>query len=236
MSEDQYKRIADEYLREYGAGLRSELDDMERQPIIRDTRSLDRRVRSGIAALKRPQYMRYTGLIAACVVIALITTLVLRSFPGRVGAPAAGPDMYSPAPSAAPSPSSSAAPSAAPSTPPAMAPSGSPPAEAYEILPLSFNIPGQFSVASVEQDVNKTIYRLNDNRLDDVVITMELSGDISRYDELTEIQMGRGYAFASSGNGYNLLALRDDGSDILYTLTCKYDINTLVLLGNNILI
>ena len=89
---------------------------------------------------------------------------------------------------------------------------------------------------SVEQDVNKTVYHLNDNKLDDVVITLERSGDISRYDTLTELTIKGNNVFGSSGNGYNLLTFKDEESDILYVLTCTYDINTLVLLGNSILI
>ena len=86
-------------------------------------------------------------------------------------------------------------------------------------------------MAAMEQDGEKTIYHLDDSMLDDVVITLERSGDISRYDTLTEIPIGGRNAFGSSGNGYNLLAFVDEDSDILYVLTCKFDINTLVLLG-----
>jgi len=225
LKENQYKRIADEYLRAYGAELRSELEDPERRPLMRDEISFDLRMRREIAALKRPRYKRYAGLIAACLAIALLTPLVLRLYPGSVGAP--GSDSYSPAPTA----SSEASPAASPE-----APSASSPVEPYEILPLSFTIPDRFSVMSVEQDVNKTVYRLNDNKLDDVVITLERSGDLSRYDTLTELTIRGNSAFGSSGNGYNLLTFKDEGSDILYVLTCKYDINTLVLMGNSIMV
>jgi len=91
-------------------------------------------------------------------------------------------------------------------------------------------------VASVEQDVGKTVYRLTDSKMDDVVMTLERSGDISQYDTLIELSIGGRSAFGSSGNGYSLLAFEDGHSDILYVLTCRYDINTLVLLGESILI
>jgi len=217
--------MADEYLRAYGTELRRELEETERRPLMRNDASFDRRMRREIAALKRPRYKRYAGLIAACLAIALLTPLVFRLYPSHIGAP--GSDLYSPAPTASSEASSTATPAA---------PSATSPTAPYEILPLSFSIPGRFSVMSVEQDVNKTVYHLNDNKLDDVVITLERSGDISRYDTLTELTIKGNNVFGSSGNGYNLLTFKDEESDILYVLTCTYDINTLVLLGNSILI
>ena len=239
MNENQYKRIADEYVREYGAQLRRELEEIEKRPVLLSAPSLERRIKRETTGVKRVRYMRYVGLVAACVVIALLTPLVLQLYPGDVAEQPS--DAYAPAPEA---PSSdvnaeqtpalhSPAPVAPPSDgyvkPPDVGPS-------YEVLPLSFDLPRQFSMASVEQDVEKTIYHLDDNNLDDVVITMERNGDISRFETLTELPISGHNAFGSSGNGYNLLAFRDDNSDILYVLTCKYDINTLVLLGESILI
>jgi len=84
--------------------------------------------------------------------------------------------------------------------------------------------------------MGKTVYRLNDVMRDDVVLTLERSGDISQYDTLTEISIGGNSVFGSSGNGYSLLAFVDTETDIMYTLTCKHDVNTLVLLGYSILI
>ena len=230
MNDYSYKKIADEYLRRYGAGLRHEMEEIEKRQPTYITPSLDRRVSRGIAALKRPRYMRYAGLIAACLAIALLTPFILRLYPGRIWTP--GPDEYSPAPTSSPATSSTTS----PATSPVESPTTPPKAPTYEILPLSFKIPAQFQMASVEQDGEKTIYCLDDSMLDDVIITLERSGDISRYDTLTELPIGGYSAFGSSGNGYNLMAFIDEDSDILYVLTCKYDINTLVLLGESILI
>ena len=244
MNDKQCIRIADEYLRQYGAQLRGELDLIERDGPTYITPLLDRRVRREIAALKRPRYIKYAGLVAACLAIALLTPFVLRSNQGRVGEQS--PGIYTPnesqdgtpRPGAEPSDTRPGASTDAPAEPgtPAPAESPTPPSsEVYEVLPLSFQIPDRFTVDSVDQDFGKTIYHLRDDNLDDVVITLERSGDISKYNDLLEIPVGAGYAFASGGNGYNLLAIMDDGSDILYTLTCRHDINTLVLLGSSII-
>jgi len=104
------------------------------------------------------------------------------------------------------------------------------------LLPLSFDLPAQFTVASVEQDIERTIYHLKDNMLDDVILTLERSGDISRYDTLVALSISGHNAFGSSGDGYSLLAFTDEGNDILYVLTCKHDINTLVRLSESILV
>ena len=271
MNDTQYKILADEYLRQYGAQLRGELDSIERDGPTYITPLLDRRVRRGIAALKRPRYIKYAGLVAACLAIALLAPFVLRLNQGRVGEQS--PGIYAPpvsqdgtsrpgAETAVPSdkrpgastdsparPGTPASPDApaGPGTPaspdsparpgtPASPDSPAPPSsEVYEALPLSFQIPARFTVASVDQDVGITIYHLRDDNLDDVVITLERSGDISKYNDLLEIPVGAGHAFASGGSGYNLLAIMDEGSDILYTLTCRHDVNTLVLLGGSII-
>ena len=224
MGEGQYKRIADEYVREYGAQLRRELEAIEQRQITPGVSSLDHRVRRGTGAVKRMRYTRYTGLIAACLVVAILTPFLLRFYISQPGD--TGSNLYPSAPTTSPTETGKAPPDDAQQSE----------AQPYEILPLSFNMPSQFQMESVEQDVEKTIYRLNDERLDDVVITLERSGDISRYDTLTEVPIGGNNAYGSSGDGYNLLAFIDEDSDILYVLTCKYDINTLVLLGNSILV
>jgi len=209
VDEDQYKRIADEYLQEYGAQLRRELEEIEQRQNTPAVSSLDHRVLRRTGAIKRIQYTKYTGLIAACLVVALLTPLIFRLYVSQPDT--VGPGMQSPAPTI-------------------------PRSETYEILPLSFDIPSQFNMASVKQDAEKTIYHLNDDMLDDVVIMLEQSGDISRYNTLTELSISGHNVFGSSSDGYNLLAFIDEDSDILYVLTCKYDINTLVLLGRSILI
>ena len=221
MNENTYKRIAEEYLREYGSQLRRELDGLEAHGSLPDTLSLDRRVRLGIASRKRVTYLRYAGLVAACLVFAVLTPLILRFSLGNVTDPT---DSTSPT---------------SPTSPGYISDSAAPdmiPAEGYEILPLAFSLPGQFSVASVDQDNEKTVYHLTDSKLDDVVLTLEHSGDVSRYDALTEVTIGGRSAFADSGNGYSLLAFTDEESDVLFVLTCKYDVNTLVLLGESILV
>jgi len=213
MNENPFKRIANEYLLEYGSELRRELEGVELLPDSIATLSLDRRVRREIASLKRARHLRYTGLIAACLAVALLTPLILNIYPSRYEAPGSGLT------------------SAQPAKPPA-----EPYVEVYEILPLTFNIPDQFIVSSVEQDVEKTVYHLKDSKLDDVVMTLERSGDVSPYDTLSVLPIGGHSAFGSSGNGYSLLAFREEESGVLFVLTCKHDINTLLVLSKEILI
>lgn len=205
MPENLYKQIADEYLREYGAQLRRELDSLEQGSPGGVTPALDSRVRRGIAAHKRARFIKYTGLVAACLIIMLAAPFLLRLAPdySLVSEPGARTNA---------------------------------PTVAYETLPLSFTLPAQFTIASVEQDLEKTVYHLKDSQLNDVILTLERSGDIARYNNLTALSIGGHSAFGSDSGGYSLLAFADKDSRILYVLTCKYDINTLILLGERILI
>lgn len=219
MSERLFKRMANEYLHEYGARLRRELSDAGQDPAgLRISPARELRMRRDIASIKRARYIRYAGLIAACIIVAISLTVLPDLYSSRTDT-----GEYAPAPAATPA--------ATPSAVPAVTPSA-----VYETLSLTFDLPVQFTAASVEQDIEKTVYCLEDKKSDDVIMTLERRGDISRYDTLTSISIGGHTAFGSSGNGYNLLAFVTEENDVLYVLTCKYDINTLIILGESILI
>lgn len=203
MNEELYKHIAAEYLRQSGAELRGELNELSKVPQL--TPALDKRVNSRINALRRGRYARITGIAAACLAVMLLIPSVLY-FYQNAGAPA-GPE-----PGVITEPS----------------------APVYEILPLSFVVPDQFSVASVEQDVEKTVYYFENSELDNVVMTLERAGDTALFGELTPVSINGYDAYGSSGSGYCLLAF--EKQDILYVLSCKNDINTLVKLSKSILV
>lgn len=103
----------------------------------------------------------------------------------------------------------------------------------YELLPLSVSLPSRFSVSSVEQDREKTVYKLEHSLRDPVVMTLEQDGDTSFFETLTPVALGTEQAYGRSEDGYQLLAFEKQG--ILYVLTCAYDINTLADLGRSIL-
>lgn len=115
---------------------------------------------------------------------------------------------------------------------------GSPPdlsdgAQGFEVIPLSFTLPPQFTQTAFEQDREKSIYYLDDALKDNVVMTLVNASDIPERDALTKLQIGGTDVYAASEEGYRFLTFVSDG--VLYELTCQYDINTLLLLGEAIL-
>ena len=102
----------------------------------------------------------------------------------------------------------------------------------YELLSLSFEMPENFSVEKVEQDIEKTIYYLADSRLDDVVMTMEKVSESKEYGELRPLIINDTTVYGASRAEFKILKFEKD--DVLYVLTCKHDINTLLELSENI--
>lgn len=225
--EKALRRIAEEYLRKYSGELRRELDALD-QTRAMPTPELDRRVHERVAKIKRARRRKLLGgLAAACIVLALLTPAVWQRYSQSQLSP---PETsQQPTQSSGGAQPSEGAPSEA--APPASAVQPEP---NYEILPLAFTLPEQFSVASVEQDIKKTVYTLDDTMLDPVVMTLEQSGDTAFFDSLTPITVEGHEAFGRSGDGYSLIAF--EKQDILYVLTCEHDINTLTGLSRNILV
>lgn len=104
---------------------------------------------------------------------------------------------------------------------------------AMEAAPLSFTLPDNLSVASTEQDRDMTIYYLDDTRLDPVVMQMESTETAAlNTTGLVEIEIEGRRVYAASTDSYNLLTF--EYQEMIYTLTCVHDINTLTGICNNI--
>ncbi|MDR3120394.1 MAG: hypothetical protein LBU58_03525 [Clostridiales bacterium] len=100
---------------------------------------------------------------------------------------------------------------------------------AYEVIPLGFTLADGFSIAGVEQDIERTIYYVADARNDDVVITLRQGGGAARAGLWAlEIPIGgeRQAAYGVYGADYSLLTFERGG--VVYEMTCKYDLNTLL--------
>lgn len=96
-------------------------------------------------------------------------------------------------------------------------------------LALTFMLPDNFTVASIDYDDGQTVYKLDDMLQDDVVLTLQHDeGAPADYDGMLQIPIGGVTTYARSTNDYHLLLF--SYGDVLYTLSCRYDINTLVAL------
>lgn len=118
------------------------------------------------------------------------------------------------------------------SPPPAGSTSPSAPA-ADTLLPLSFALPDNLRVASSEWDNGQSIYRLREAAQDDVVLVMEPSGTFAAPDGFSPLSIDGSTAYARCTRDYNLLTFSAGG--ITYTLSCRYELETLVALSREIL-
>ncbi|HBU11373.1 MAG TPA: hypothetical protein DEB31_01165, partial [Clostridiales bacterium] len=102
-----------------------------------------------------------------------------------------------------------------------------------EVIPLGFTLPDNFSVTAVEQDVGKTVYYLQDMRLDDVVLTLERSDGFIVPDGMSEYEINGQTAYGVYKPDYSFLTFESGG--LIYEMTSKHDLNTLLELGAAIL-
>ena len=207
------KELADRYTEADGARLRAEASQLDRSGPAQDMSRLDRRVRQMTEGRRRMPWKSMGAALAACLVLALVVPRLL----GLTG------NDYSAAPADSSASSSEAALEGAPEE-----------AEAdYAVIPLSFELPDNFTVNEVEQDRERTIYHIEDAQQDDIVMVLRYATGDEAYDDLTPIPMGGGMAYGRSEEGYNLLCFEESG--IYYELTCRHDINTLAEIGRSVL-
>jgi hypothetical protein len=115
---------------------------------------------------------------------------------------------------------------------PAASESADAPSSSFEIIPLSAQLPEGFTQIGFEQDNEKSVYYLSDQFQDDVVVTLEASITPPETTGLTPLSLGETEAYGAQEDGYSLLTFQNDG--VLYTLTCRHDINTLLRLGRGL--
>lgn len=101
-----------------------------------------------------------------------------------------------------------------------------------DIIALAFELPETMEVSKVEQDKGQTIYYIADNNLDHVVLTAEKGDDVVLSGFLHRTQMNGTSVYYKDLTDYKIVEVNKDG--ILYTLTCKYDINTLMAITEKI--
>ncbi len=102
----------------------------------------------------------------------------------------------------------------------------------YEVMPLGFELPEGFSVTKVEQDIERTVYYLNDPKSEGVVMTLEKAEGPVPHEGLDAIQLGGKQAYGLETEDYGILLIQDGG--ILYTMTCGRGMGSLLELGGSI--
>jgi hypothetical protein len=100
-------------------------------------------------------------------------------------------------------------------------------AQGPALIPLGFSPSGGFAVLESMEDDGKSVYVISDAQKDDVVAVLSRGGAVDR-EGLAPIPIGGGEAYGAYHADYSLLTFEKGG--VVYVLTCRYDINTLIRL------
>lgn len=212
------KELAQKYADQYGYRLRQEMEQLEKENVTYLTPRLDQQVKNLLSPRKNnKRYIRMFAAIAACLVFAFILP-----FTGQFLSQNSGE-------SAAPMPSETAQSQQEQPEPPPVSEKPQ-----YEAIPLQFTLPNNFSVSAVEQDIEKTIYYLADAYQDPVIMTLKNQDTGLETAGLQRLFIGNAAVYGYSCADYHLLTFEKDG--LVYEMTCRYDMNTLVKLGEGILV
>lgn len=106
------------------------------------------------------------------------------------------------------------------------------PSSADSVIAFTYTLPANLSMESYKQDQGQTIYYLKDQQEDDVIMTLE-KGALPDVSALTRYSVDGYAAYGRETADYQLLLFQKEG--ILYTLTCRYRLDTLLKLAKNIL-
>ena len=239
--DEGFKRLAQGYAQQLGEETRKELDALQAAGYPTDTRRLDRRVLG-----QTTQRRRKTGWIAGVVAAALLLTLVpmaVRNAANPQRSDTAQSDTHAPDMAAeatgapditaeAPSDSDTAAKTTG--TPEMTGtPETTDDTDIPAVLVALSALPEGFSIADSWQDHGQSIYRLANAAQDDVVVTLEPGGQQATRG-LTPVTVLSTPAWATANADYALLTYQQ--GNVLVTMTCRYDVNTLVALGTGLVL
>ena len=105
--------------------------------------------------------------------------------------------------------------------------------QSSQLIPISFTMPDNLSVASKKLDNGQSVYRLDNTTGDSIVMTMERDVGLPDTSQLSDVNINGYTVYAAQTADYNFIAFTKDG--VTYTMTCRYQIETLVELSENIL-
>ena len=105
--------------------------------------------------------------------------------------------------------------------------------ETRQLIPLDFILPQNLSVTDTKLDRGQSVYTLENTTGDDVVMTLEKNAGLPDVTELRSVTINGQGAYAVQKADYQFLVFEKGG--VTYTLTCRYQLDTLVSLGKNIL-
>lgn len=203
-----FEKLAKQYAEAYGEKLKLEALELEQQNVEYITPGLDKKIQKISGNRRRRFSVGFAALAAGLLLVLMLPSLLNINVPSTTASDF--PAAEAPAASVEPM---------QPSEP--------------ELLPLNFALPANFTVAGKELDNGKSVYYLSDANLDDVVMTMELDPLEDVFAGLKLLTINNSQAYYKYSRDFSMLAFEHDS--ITYVLTCKYDVNTLIPLGEAIL-
>ena len=242
--EQLFRRMAGVYADREGEALLAENKNLQKSGVQYLTPRADRAAKQLARGGRRISRGAWSAIAAGIVIMLLVPSVLILSgrWPG-LGKTAKTPEAVMDA--AVPAASSEAA--AAPMEEPAAEAAPEPAANAEAdggaaggtdglLMPLPFDLPENFTVAAAKMDNGQSIYYLADAFNDDVVLTMKPVGegqDDMDTEDLRVFDVNGKTVYGRSNGAYSFLTFEEDG--VQYTLTCKYDINTLLELSRVII-
>jgi len=208
-NERVFKTLAERYLDAQGQNLLRELDSTPRPQQV-NTARMDQRVRYETAYRKRRRAWIASGLAACLLLVALTaSSLAFIQSWNNNNRPADPTSNYT-----------TTAPSTAQTS-------------EKETPDIAAVLPTRLSVSAVEQDRGQSIYLLDDRYGDNVVLILEHPDKPLDTSGLVPVRSNGRTAYYRAGDFYNLMTFDKDGTR--YTMTCRYEMDTLAELSENIL-
>ena len=196
-NENIYRHIAERYIDKMGQELLDEQNSNSNNLKHIDTANLDRRVYKGLNKGKGSRIIKFAVSVAACIL--LVFAIPVFRWINENGEINKSSDM--------------------------------PSQENFEtqveneLIPLSFSLPLNMEVKDKKEDNGMSIYYLEDTFNDDVVMQLERKGADFETEKFTEINIDGYQVYGFSEDNYNMIKF--EYQEITYTMTCRYDINTL---------
>ena len=224
-----FKALADIYVDSYGKTLLNEAAYLKSQNLEYVTPKVDNRIKS-IAKNRGRRTNRTISILAASIVLVLLIPGII-SLTNRKGR--GSPDLASSSGPSSPAPSESydieeESPFAmVPLPPPSVSQSsgsGSNETDEIILIPLASNLPSQYRITDSRQDLGQSIYYISSTDSDDIVVTLEYDIGEDWFKSFHPIDIDGMEGYYRNKNDYKILVVIKDG--ILYTLTCRYEMES----------
>lgn len=216
-----FGELARRYAKAYGEKLMAEHQELRSQKV--NLPKADQAVKRLIRQRRQRMFYLIGGLAAACLVLAVAWPVRHGMFPGLNTNEEAKNQIIA---------KENQSESRPPDQP---GQAGQPGQTSSELIPLAFSLPENMTVKATMVDQGQSVYLLAERGQDDVVLIMEKWDDQAEAADITEmivVEINGHQVYVRSEAAYQQLICYQ--GDLVYRLTCRYDINTLLPVAEKI--